>query len=138
MRKGGSIKQITVVAEDRIGLLADVSYILGKARINIESLSVEVRGSKCIVDLGVKDDKKASTLLSNNGYQVLQPDVMVVKIKDEPNQMAQFTSRLAKEKVRIISMGLITKEGGYDTFALQVDHPGKAKRLLGPYLRKDA
>lgn len=90
------------------------------------------------MDLGVKDEKKASALLSSNGYQVLQPEVIVVRIKDEPNQMAQFTSRLAKEKVRILSMGIITKEGGYDTFALEVDHPGKAKRLLKPYMRKDS
>ena len=125
-----------MVAEDKVGLLADISYILGKAKINIESLSVEVQGNKCLIDISVKDDEKATSLLANNGYQVLKADVMVVKIKDEPAQMAQFTSRLAKEKINTVSMRLITKENGYDTYALQVDHTAKAKRVLASYMKK--
>ena len=133
---GDFIKQITVVAEDKVGLLADISYILGKAKINIESLSVEVQGNKCLIDLSVKDEAKAISLLTSNGYQVLKADILVVKIKDEPAQMAQFTSRLAKEKINMVSMSMITKENGYDTYALQVDHTAKAKRVLASYMKK--
>ncbi|MFA6214089.1 MAG: ACT domain-containing protein [Candidatus Micrarchaeia archaeon] len=133
---GGFIKQITVIAEDKVGLLADISYILGKARINIDSLSAEVQGNKCLIDLAVKDEKKAADLLTSNGYQVLKADVLVVRIKDEPAQMAQFTSRLAKEKISIVSMNMITKENGFDTFALKVDHSAKAKRVLAPYMKR--
>ena len=134
---GGFIKQITVVAEDKVGLLADISYILGKARVNIESLSAEASGNKCIIDLAVKDDKKATELLTYNGYQVLQPDMLVVRIMDKPAQMAQFTSKLSKEKIRIITLSIITKENGFDTYSLQVDHPAKAKRVLAVYMRED-
>ena len=133
---GDFIKQITVVAEDKVGLLADISYILGKAKINIESLSVEVQGNKCLIDLSIKDEAKATSLLTSSGYQVLKADVLVVKIKDEPAQMAQFTSRLAKEKINMISMNMITKENGYDSYALQVDHTAKAKRVLSSYMKK--
>ena len=133
---GDFIKQITVVAEDKVGLLADISYILGKAKMNIESLSVEVQGNKCIIDISIKDEAKAASLLASNGYQVLKHDVLVVKIKDEPAQMAQFTSRLAKEKISTVSLRLITKENGYDTYALQVDHTAKAKRVLATYMKK--
>jgi len=133
---GDFIKQITVVAEDKVGLLADISYILGKAKINIESLSVEVQGNKCLIDISIKDEAKATSLLTSNGYQVLKADVLVVKIKDEPAQMAQFTSRLAKEKINMVAMNMITKENGYDTYALQVDHTAKAKRVLVSYMHK--
>ena len=133
---GDFIKQITIVAEDKVGLLADISYILGKAKINIESLSVEVQGNKCLIDLSVKNEAKATALLTSNGYQVLKADILVVKIKDEPAQMAQFTSRLAKEKINMVAMSMITKENGYDTYALQVDHAAKAKRVLSAYMKK--
>ena len=133
---GDFIKQITVVAEDKVGLLADISYILGKAKINIDALSAEVQGNKCLIDLSVKDETKAASLLTSNGYQVLKHDVLVVKIKDEPAQMAQFTSKLAKEKISTVSLRLITKENGYDTYALQVDHTAKAKRVLASYMKK--
>jgi len=135
---GDPIKQIVVVAEDRVGLLADISYILGKARINIESLSAEAQGNKCIIDLAVKNDKKATELLTNNGYQVLHPDSIVVRIKDDPGQMAQFSSKLSGAKISLKSLNIITKENGFDTYALQVDHTAKARRVLSSYLRKDA
>jgi len=133
---GGFIKQLIVVAEDRVGLLADISYILGKARINIDALSAESQGNKCIIELSVRNEKKATELLANNGYQVLQQDVLVVRIKDDPGQMAHFSSRLSKEKINLISLNLIAKQGGYDTYALKVDHAAKAKRVLGAYLHK--
>lgn len=135
---GDPIKQIVVVAEDRVGLLADISYILGKARINIESLSAEAQGNKCIIDLAVKNEKKATELLTNNGYQVLHPDSIVVRIKDDPGQMAQFSSKLSGAKISLKSLNIITKENGFDTYALQVDHTAKARRVLSSYLRKDA
>ena len=133
---GDFIKQITVVAEDKVGLLADISYILGKARINIDSLSAEVQGNKCLIDLSVKDEAKVASLLTSNGYQVLKADVLVVKIKDEPAQMALFTSKLAKEKISTMSLRLVAKEAGYDIYALQVDHTAKAKRVLASYMKK--
>ena len=67
---------------------------------------------------------------------MLRHDILVVRIKDEPAQMAQFTSKLAKEKISIISMSMITKEAGFDTFALQVDHTAKAKRVLSSYMKR--
>lgn len=124
------MRHITIVAPDRIGLLADISYILGSARINIETLSADTRGGKSIVSVGVKDEKKAMDLLVNNGYSVLESEMLVVKIKDEPAQMAAFTSLLSKEKISVASMRQLAKEGGFDTFALKVDHAAKAKRLL--------
>jgi len=133
---GGFIKQLIVVAEDRVGLLADISYILGKAKINIDALSAEAQGNKCIIELSVKNEKKATELLTNNGYQVLQQDVLVVKIKDDPGQMAQFSSRLSKDKINLISLNLLAKQGGYDFYALKADHTAKAKRALGSYLHK--
>ena len=133
---GGFIKQLIVVAEDRVGLLADISYILGKAKINIDALSVESQGSKCIIEISVKNEKKATELLANNGYQVLQQDVLVVKIKDDPGQMAQFSSCLSKAKINMFSLNLLAKQGGFDFYALKADHTAKAKRVLGAYLHK--
>ncbi|MCX6773186.1 MAG: ACT domain-containing protein [Candidatus Micrarchaeota archaeon] len=65
------MKQITIVADDKVGLLADISYILGKARVNIDAISVEVHGGKAIISLTFKDDKKAISLLANINVESL-------------------------------------------------------------------
>lgn len=128
------MKHITMVSEDRVGLIADISYILGSARINIETLSAMVQGSKCIVSISVKDERKAVDILRSNGYEVLESELLVVKIKDEPAQMSKFTSLLSKEKVGILSMQQLAKDGQHDTFAVKVDHVAKARKMLSGYL----
>jgi hypothetical protein len=128
------MKHITIVTKDKVGLIADVSYILGSARINIETLSAEVHGGTSIVNIAVKDEKRATELLKSNGYDVLESELLVVKIKDEPTQMAAFTSKLLGDKINILSMHQLAKDGQFDTFAVKVDHPAKAKRMLGDYL----
>ncbi|MCX6770125.1 MAG: ACT domain-containing protein [Candidatus Micrarchaeota archaeon] len=128
------MKSITVVAEDRVGLLADISYILGSSHINIESLSVIVQSTTSMVNITVKDEKRATDLLRKNGFKVLESEMLLVKIKNEPTQMAAFTAKLSSNKISIVSMHPLAKQGGYDTFALKVDHIAKAKRVLSTYL----
>ncbi|MCX8196847.1 MAG: ACT domain-containing protein [Candidatus Micrarchaeota archaeon] len=129
------MKQITIIANDRIGLLADISYILGKAKINIEAISVQTQGKKGIINLTVKDDQKAIKMLSSNGFQVFPAEILVVRLKDEPGQMAQMTKILKENKINIESLYIIAKdEQGYAIHALKVDKLKKAKKLLSGFL----
>ena len=128
------MKNITIVADDNVGLLANISYILGAAHINIETLAASVQGGKCIVGITVKDIKRATELLQNNGYKVLESEMIVVKIKDEPTRMAEFTGLLLKEKISITAMYPLSKDGSHDTFAVKVDHPAKARKVLESYI----
>jgi len=124
------MKQITVVADDKVGLLADISYILGKARINIEAIAVEVIGHKAVINLTLKDDKRAAELLKNNGYRVLESEVLVVKLKDEPGELARISERLAEAGINVESLYLLSRHEGYSLDALRVGNYKKAAKLL--------
>lgn len=128
------MKQITIVADDRVGLLADISYILGKARINIESISVEVIGTKAIINLTLKDDKRASRMLESNDYKVLSSEVLVVKVKDEPGELSKISKQLVDAGIGVESLYLLSRHGDYSLDALKVDNPKKAAKLLHGYL----
>lgn len=130
------MKQITIVAEDKVGLLADISYILGKARVNIESIAVEVIGTKGIINLTLKDDKKATQMLEGNGYKVLSSEVLVVKVKDEPGELSKISKMLVDSGVNVESLYLLSRHGGYSLDAVKVDSPKKAAKVLEGYLVK--
>ncbi len=34
------MKQITILVDDKVGVLADVSYLLGRSKVNIEAIAV--------------------------------------------------------------------------------------------------
>jgi len=56
----GPMKDITIIAPDKVGLLADISYILGKARVNIESIAVTSVGGKAVITVLVKKQPESN------------------------------------------------------------------------------
>jgi len=129
------MEQITVVVDDKVGVLADISYILGKAKINIESLLVASMSGKAILTFFVKDEAHATKLLRASGYKVLESEVLVVRLKNEPGQLSQMSSMLVAEKINILNLYFIAKEKGSSILALRVDKTKKAKKVLGPYMK---
>lgn len=130
------MKQLTIMMDDKVGALADISYILGKAKVNIESVSAEVYSGKVVINLTVKNDVKASEVLSKNGYTVLKSDVLVVKVKDEPGALSEISNRLKKANINVESLFVLTRGNGYSVDVFKVDKPKAAKRLLSDCLMK--
>ena len=130
------MKQITVVVADKVGVLAELSYLLGKARVNIEAISAEVQGGKSVINLVVSDEKKAEMILKSNGYHVLAGEMLVVKVKDAPGALSEISKKLQKAKINIESIYLLTRGEGYSLDAIMVDKPKKAKKVLEEYLVK--
>lgn len=130
------MKQLTIVAEDKVGLIADISYILGKARINIDAITAEVYGGKAVLNLTVRDEKKAARLLEANNYKILESEVLVVKVKDEPGELSAISRRLKEAGINIENLYLVTRGEGFAIDALKVDKPKKAKKVLSQWLSK--
>lgn len=128
------MEQITIVVNDSVGVLADVSYLLGKAKINIESLTAASLSGKAIIVFFVKDGGKARKVLESNGYKALESEILVLRLKDAPGQLSQMTMLLKKENVNILNLYFIAKEKGSSIIALRVDKTAKAKKLLKSYM----
>lgn len=124
------MKPITIVENDRVGLLADISYILAKNKINIETISVNVVGGKAIIVLTVNNPKKAVDVLSQNHYKNLEADYFVVKLEDKPGELNRITMLMSNAGINILNIHLLTRDGKQTLVALKVDKERKAKDLL--------
>ena len=125
---------ITIVADDKVGLLADISYILGKARLNIESINVDVVAKKSIITLTVSDPERAKSVLEASGYKMAETNAVVVKLSDQPGELARITSTMAADGINIENVHMLSRDGKTTILALTVDKPKKAIALLAPYL----
>jgi hypothetical protein len=72
------MKPIHIVANDRIGLLADIAYLMAQARINIEGLCVQSCEGMAYLMLEVSDPIHASELLSSNHFDIVPEGEMSV------------------------------------------------------------
>ncbi len=131
-------KTLTLVENDRVGLLMDISYIMGKAKINIENISAVSVGGKAVITMTVKDPRKATEVLKTNGFNVLEEDTLMIKLPDKPGELSKVTKELAKNGVNITSLYVVSRDGKETVIALTVDKKRKGRKLLEPYIIENA
>jgi hypothetical protein len=128
------MKELLVLAKDRVGLLAEISYILGEADINIESVSADTLGDKTVIHLIVSDDKLGKEILEKGGFMVMSSDTIVVKVADRPGELSKLARKLADAKINIRNVQLLSKEKNLALYTLRVDNAKKAANLLKSYM----
>ncbi len=121
------MKTIAIIADDKVGLLADISYVLAKSKINIESINVAVVSNKAIIALEVSDPDKSKDVLEASGYQV-ESKSLVVKMAN--GKVPGLNEKLLKEGVKVEKSNLLTRDEKFSVLALTVDKPKRASTLL--------
>jgi len=128
------MKEISIITDDRVGLLADISYILGKAKINIESIAASAVGGKAVLSIVVKDYDRAKSVLENSGFKITAGNVIFVKLEDKPGMLAEIAKMLAESGINVENLHLVSKDGKHTIVGLTVSNPKKTKTLLADYL----
>jgi hypothetical protein len=128
------MKSITIICDDKVGLIADISYILGKAKLNIESISVDVVNAKAIITLSLTEVEKAKTFLEAAGYPVEQINSIILKLPDQPGELNKISTILSKESINIQKVQVLLRDGNQTLLSLSTDKPKRASKLLEPYL----
>jgi len=129
-----NMKSITIIADDKVGLLADISYILAKSKINIDSINVDVVGGKAIISLGLSDAVKGKGVVESAGYKCEDPSAVVIKLPDKPGELNRITATLAKEGVNVQNVHMLSKDSANTVLAILVDKPKRAALILQPHL----
>ncbi|MDD5337346.1 MAG: ACT domain-containing protein [Candidatus ainarchaeum sp.] len=127
------IREIILLAKDRLGLVADISYVLAKEKINIEQISANVVDGKTIIMLGVLSAKheKAKSALERNGFEILPSKSLGVKLEDRPGALADVSRSLAEAKVNVLNIHILGKCEGNVYDSIVVDRPKEARKVLG-------
>lgn len=123
------MKMITVVSEDRVGLLADISYILGKSGINIDGVNVDVCAGKAIVALALKNPDRAGEVLASSGYEVNPSEWLFIKRSSEP-QLDELKQMLLRHRIHVEKLNLVAQDIAHSIYAVSVDRPRKAVKVL--------
>ena len=127
------MRSITVVSDNRHGVLADISYVLGKSGIDIDGLNVDVVGDKAVIAMGFKDAKRAGEVLEQNGFKTANAEAIIVK-GSHNEALLEIARTLEHGKVRVRRLLTLCSDTGNYIFAINVDKPRRAFRLLDHYV----
>jgi len=124
------MKTITIVEQDRVGLLMDISYILGKEKINIESITANAVGGKAVITITVKKGDEAKNILTKNGFHVMEEDVLMAEMDDKPGELANLAKLFKENDLMMSNLYIVSKDGKKTIVAIKTDKLKKAKRVL--------
>lgn len=95
------IKQISVFLENRAGRMAEVTRLLGDAKVNIRALSLADTSDFGILRLIVNDVDTALRVLRGAGHTVSLTEVVAVEVTDRPGGMADVLQALGTGGVNV-------------------------------------
>ncbi len=124
------MKQITLVMRARRGAVADISDLLGREGINIESLEGFAVREWDIVQLSVSDYNRALVVLRDAGYDAITEDAVVINVQDQPGALAKVTRRLYEGGVEIRSVRILHRQAGEAMVAISMDRTEEGMRLI--------
>ncbi len=130
------MKELTIFAKDRVGLLADITEMMGKNGINIEFLSGEAIAGIAVLHMTFSDELAAASLLERAGFTVISSDILVLKIPNKPGEIGRISRMLSEEGINIQNIYFMGEKARHGFFAVKVDRPEDARGILKKYVSK--
>ncbi len=124
------MKQITVIAEDRPGVAAEVTGALGAAGVNIETFDAEAAGPVMVGVLTVDRYDEALRALAAAGIPAFSEEVIVIRLEDRPGELARVMRRFQEANLNLRSIRFIRRSGGKAYVAISVERTPEAIALV--------
>jgi hypothetical protein len=128
------MKEITLFAKDRVGLLADITEMMGRNGVNIEFLSGEAVAGIAVLHMTFSNELAAVSLLERAGFTVISSEILVLRIPNKPGEIGRISRMLSTEGINIQNLYFMGEKARHGFFAVKVDRPADAKEILKKYI----
>ena len=122
------------MAENRVGVIAEISRALAADGINIETLDTKDVGNSGIVILSTDHTNQALHALKNAGFKAVSDDAIIIKLVDEPGALAKIAEKFKHADVNIRSIHILNCQDGYSMVALTTSDRAQAEALIDSHI----
>ena len=124
-------RQLSVLLENKVGVLSEVCKALADHGINIKGMSVSDTVDHAVLRLIVDNPRGAMHVLGEHGALVVETDVLSVRLDDKPGELGRLAAKFARGGVNI-DYAYGTADGTQALLYLRVSDVKKASKLLAP------
>jgi hypothetical protein len=101
MEKVTKEKQLTVVMENRVGAVAEVTGAVADKGVNIENVCAYAAGDVAVFHLLTDDNEKARKALEKEGYRVVETEVIVVHVWNRPGSLSAVATKFRQHAINL-------------------------------------
>ena len=131
MNQPNLMNRIVIMADNEVGVIADITAALANESINLETINAETAGGHGAIILTVDQYDRALYVLNQAGFKAVGDDALVVRLPDEPGALANVAGSLKDAGVNIESMHILSRQAGYAMIALKTDDRPRAIDAIG-------
>ena len=131
MDQPNPMNRIVIMAENEVGVIADITRVLADEGINLETINTDTAGDRGAVILAVDRYDRALYALNRAGFKAVGDDALVIRLPDEPGALAGVAGSLKEAGVNIESMHILSRQAGYAMIALKTDNHAAAVAAVG-------
>lgn len=125
------MKQITIIAESRPGVVAELTEALAASDINIETLDAESIENAGVILLTVDKYDEALQVLSRfPDIKAISEDTILIKLDDKPGALARIARRFKDAQINMRSIRIVQKLPGEAVVAICAERTEDALRLV--------
>jgi len=125
------VEQISIFIENKSGRLAEVSRILGEAKVNIRALSLADTSDFGILRLIVDNTDQALQVLKAHSFTVNKTEVIGVEVPDQPGGLCSILEVLDQNQINVEYMyAFVERSGGNAVIIFRFDNVDEAIRVL--------
>jgi len=124
-------QEIVIHTDDRIGILADVSRLLGDMGINLLTVYVRTEEASVAIHLVTTSQSYARDALKEAGFSVEEREVILIKLPHHPGFLSRVSEALARKGIAIEELyATVPEEGRTGLVVFNTSHNGKAVQML--------
>lgn len=129
------MKQLSIITENRMGLVTEITEALAAAEINIETLDANITGAQLIVVLSVDHyDRALQVIHQMNDMRTVTEDAILVKLPNEPGALAKIARRFTDANIGLRSIRFIHRDSEYGLVAISTERTKAALKLVADVL----
>ena len=124
-------KQYSIFLENRVGALAEVCSIIADQKINLHAICAIDTIEESILRIVPENGNDTNELLKKAGFRVIEADVILVELTNEPGATGQMATLLSRAGINISYVyASATQDCSRSTLVLRVSQIDEALQIL--------
>jgi hypothetical protein len=125
------MKQLSIIAENRLGVVTEITEALAVGEVNIESLDAQLAVDCSVVVLSVdKYDRAMQIIHKLPNMRIITEDAILVKLVNEPGALAKIARRFTDAGIGLRSVRFLERNNEYGLVAISTDRTDSALALV--------
>ncbi len=129
------MKQLSIIAENRLGVVTEITEALAAGEVNIESLDAEKAVDCSIIKLTVDQYETALRIVHKfPNMRIVTEDAILVKLVNEPGALAKIARRFTDAGIGLRSIRFLERNNEVGLVAISTDRTEAALALVDDVL----